>query len=67
MSLLQTQLEAMAREFDPAYKGPLFGFTNYRVTMYKDANGNWVRPFTVEPGIADVNVALDLLKEEGIL
>lgn len=41
-------------------------FKNYRVTVYKDLEGNWIRPFTLEHGISNVNIAMDLLREEGI-
>lgn len=41
-------------------------FKNFKVTVYKDANGNWVRPFKLENGISDLNIAMDLLREEGI-
>lgn len=41
-------------------------FKNYRVTVYKDEHGNWARPFTLEEGKSDLNIAMDLLKDEGI-
>ena len=41
-------------------------FKNYKVTVYKDANDNWVRPFTLEEGKSLLNIAMDLLREEGI-
>jgi hypothetical protein len=41
-------------------------FKNYKVTVYKGSNGKWVRPFTLEEGKSLLNIAMDLLKEEGI-
>lgn len=41
-------------------------FKNYKVTVYKDEKGNWVRPFTLEEGKSLLNIAMDLLREEGI-
>jgi hypothetical protein len=41
-------------------------FKNYKVTVYKDDNDNWVRPYKLEEGKSLLNIAMDLLREEGI-
>ena len=37
---------------------------NYKVEVYKDEQGNLVRPFKLEPGVSTSNVANDILNEE---
>lgn len=37
---------------------------NYKVDVIKDDAGNLIRPFKLEPGISDSNVANDILNEE---
>lgn len=41
-------------------------FKNYRVAVTKDANGKIVRHYKLEDGKTFMNIAMDLLKEEGI-
>ncbi len=41
-------------------------YKNYKVTVYKDAEGKWVRPYKLEEGKSLLNIAMDLLREEGI-
>lgn len=40
-------------------------FTNYRVTVQKDASGRIVYPYKLEKGISEQSIALDILKQEG--
>lgn len=40
-------------------------FTNYRVTVKKDASGKIVYPYKLEKGISNQSIALDILKQEG--
>lgn len=42
-------------------------FKNYQVTVIKQEDGSLVRPFTLEEGKSLVNIAMDLLREEGVL
>ncbi|MGB8468286.1 MAG: hypothetical protein WCE21_04735 [Candidatus Babeliales bacterium] len=42
-------------------------FANRRVTVIKQEDGSFVRPFTLEPGISTLNIAQDLLIAEGVL
>lgn len=39
-------------------------FKNYKVDVYKDEAGNLVRPFKLETGISDSNVANEILQEQ---
>lgn len=41
-------------------------FKNYQVTVKKAEDGSWIRPFKLEEGKSTINIAFDLLKEEGI-
>ena len=41
-------------------------FKNYQVSVYKDANQQWVRPFKLQEGKSSQNIAMDLLRDEGI-
>lgn len=41
-------------------------FKNYRVAVDRDANGKIVRHYKLEEGKTFMNIAMDLLKEEGI-
>lgn len=38
-------------------------FKNYKVDVYKDEQGNLVRPFKLEPGVSTSNIADDILHE----
>ncbi len=38
-------------------------FKNYKVDVYKDEHGNLVRPFKLEPGISNSNIADDILNQ----
>lgn len=40
-------------------------FTNYRVTVQKDASGRISYPYKLEKGISNQSIALDILKQEG--
>ena len=40
-------------------------FTNYKVTVFKDDFGKIHYPYTLEKGISDQAIALDILKQEG--
>jgi len=42
-------------------------FKNWQVKVIRRDNGSLERPFKLEPGISTLNVALDLLREEGVL
>ena len=37
---------------------------NYKIDIFKDANGNLIRTFKLEPGVSTQNVANDILNEE---
>lgn len=39
-------------------------FKNYKVDVYKDERGNLIRPFKLEAGISDSNVANEILQEQ---
>ncbi|MBI2774542.1 hypothetical protein HYX58_00875 [Candidatus Dependentiae bacterium] len=41
-------------------------FKNYQVTVYKSEDGSFVRPFKLEEGKSTINIAFDLLEQEGI-
>lgn len=41
-------------------------YKNYKVTVYKDAEDKWMRPYKLEEGKSLLNIAMDLLREEGI-
>ncbi|MGE0207116.1 MAG: hypothetical protein AB7R69_04700, partial [Candidatus Babeliales bacterium] len=41
-------------------------FKNYQVTVTKNTDGSWRRPFKLQEGASSLNIALDLLQEEGI-
>jgi DNA mismatch repair ATPase MutS len=38
-------------------------FKNYKVDVYKDEQGNLIRPFKLEPGVSTSNIADDILHE----
>lgn len=40
-------------------------FRNYKVSVAHDQDGNLTYPFKLEPGIANQNIAFDILKKEG--
>ncbi len=42
-------------------------FRNLQVKVIKHDDGSLERPFKLEPGISTLNIALDLLREEGVL
>lgn len=42
-------------------------FRNLQVKVIKHEDGSLERPFKLEPGISTLNIALDLLREEGVL
>jgi DNA mismatch repair protein MutS len=68
MPKLEYNLAELAKKFDTTYsKDPLCHYKNYRVMVYKKADGSLERPFKLEEGVSNINVAFDLLKEEGIL
>lgn len=37
---------------------------NFKIDVYKDKDGNLVRPYKMEPGVSDQNIANDILQEE---
>ena len=39
-------------------------YKNYKVDVYKDANGKLVYPYTLVPGISNSNIANDILNEQ---
>lgn len=41
-------------------------YKNYKVSVYKNEHGKIVRPFKLEEGKSELNIAMDLLEEEGI-
>lgn len=41
-------------------------YKNYQVTVFKNSDGTWHRPFKLEEGASSQNIAMELLKEEGI-
>ena len=41
-------------------------YKNYQVTVSKNPDGSWNRPFKLETGKSTINIAMDLLEEEGI-
>lgn len=41
-------------------------FKNYQVKVIRESNGSLTRPYKLEAGKSFINVAMDLLKEEGI-
>ncbi len=42
-------------------------FDNYKVSIFRNNDGSWNRPFKIEKGVSDINIAMELLKDEGIL
>ena len=41
-------------------------FKNYQVTIFRAEDGSLIRPFKLEEGKSTMNVALDLLQQEGV-
>lgn len=41
-------------------------YKNYKVSVHKNEQGKIVRPFKLEEGKSELNIAMDLLEEEGI-
>jgi DNA mismatch repair protein MutS len=37
---------------------------NFKIDVYKDEQGNLVRPYKLEPGVSDQNIANEILQEE---